>query len=56
MGSIHVVPNNGRLTPALESAISNTYNGEKEKCEAEDGDIKLKTFVAKLRPVMSVIE
>ena len=36
-------------------AISDTRNGEKEKCEAEVGCIMPKTFEAKLRPVMSVI-
>ena len=35
-------------------AISNTCNGEKEKCEA--GVYHAKTFEAKLRPAMSVIE
>ena len=37
-------------------AISDTCNGEKEKCEAGMGCIMPKTFEAKLRPVMSVNE
>ena len=42
--------------PGLGRAISDTCNGEKEKSEAWAGDIMPKTFEAKLRPVMSIIE
>ena len=37
-------------------AISDTCNGEKEKCEAGWGGVMPKTFEAKLRDVMSFIE
>ena len=36
--------------------ISDTCYGEKEKCEAGVGCIMPKTFEAKVRPAMSVIE
>ena len=44
--------------PDLERAISDTCNGEKEKCKAGVGAgyVMPKTFEAKLRPVMNVIE
>ena len=42
--------------PGLGRAISDTCNAAKEKCKAGGGGIMPKTFEAKLRPVMSVIE
>ena len=45
--------------PDLGRAISDTCNGEKDKCEAGwegRGGVMPKTFEAKLRPFISVIE
>ena len=42
--------------PGPGRAISDTCKGEKEKCAAGVGGMMPKTFEARLRPVMSVIE
>ena len=55
MWSIYVVPNNGTACLVWEEQY-HTCKREKEKCAAGGGGIMPKTFEARLRPVMSVIE
>ena len=42
--------------PGLGRTISDTYTGEKEKCEARGVGVSCQNFWTKLRPVISVIE